>query len=194
MSLSDLNVLLSALSKSELDKIKSQAIDSISQRVCLFCHNTIEIPVRLTSDIYCEKCGDANTAIFCLSCVRDWLQLNLPPSERRPYTKHIYCPRVFATSYMNQKKTYTVDEDLMRLMDEENPIECTCVCGSTFDKRTALYTHKTDGTCTASIFKCRFCEFRGNTSEYIKHTTKNPQDGGCANMSRAADMYRYNTR
>jgi hypothetical protein len=175
----DLQALLSHLPHADKDDIRNQCIKKIAEKTCPICHEVIKVPVKLIRPtIHCDKCGDESCAFVCLPCTRQWLQLNKPPRDRTP-VKHLICNDTIQTVYLNALRSYEIDYQLMDLLDNCCPIVCSCNCGKEFNKRSLFHTHMSDGTCPLSIFKCRFCEFRGNTSQYILHTTRDVENGGC---------------
>jgi hypothetical protein len=176
--------LFTLLSLEERTDIENRAVKSVFDRVCPICHDAITIPVRLNRPyIHCEDCGDESGAVACLMCVRQWLQLNIPHNMRTP-VKHLICQRMIPDR-LNAAMAYTIDYKLMELLDKNHPISCVCECGISFDKRSNYHTHKTNYTCPKSIYKCRFCEFRGVSSDYIKHTTLDSVHGGCSQIDYA---------
>jgi hypothetical protein len=150
--------------------------NKMSNMICKICYDNIQIPVLLTKNIFCEDCGDECAGVCCLSCTRKWLQLNTPNNIRKPI-KHLICDKWIDTNNLNAKKSYTVDQTLIKLLDIHNPKEIICECKKKYKSRKDFYYHMGDGTCELSTFKCRFCNFRGRTAEIVRHYTRTDYEG-----------------
>lgn len=161
------------------NEIEKQGTEEFSKMTCMICLGTIAIPVELSRPlIHCNDCGPENTGICCLGCVRDWLQLNKNKNERISRT-HLICRKPINTSLLNAKSSYKVLTELIDNLDKFAPKIMNCICGNSFTKRKLYYHHIGDGTCQASTWYCKYCNFVGKTAEYIRHTTKNSNEGGC---------------
>ena len=148
--------------------IENKVMKRIINTPCHICLGTINIPVMMNSEIFCVDCGDISNCIACLHCVREWLQLNLPPNERHP-VKHLLCDKTIDTIHLNAQRSYEIDDTLMYLLDKHYIDKVNCKCEFSGSRR-QLLTHIKNGECTRSIWKCPACEFRGIYSKYILHT------------------------
>lgn len=64
-----------------------------------------------------------------------------------------------------------------------------CECGMILPSRNDYWTHICSNKCSISIFKCRFCPFRGTSDEIFNHMICSPYDGGCYDLNEAAKRY-----
>jgi len=150
--------------------LEKTLVEKLNNMNCMICLGDINIPVILSKDIYCQDCGDRSNAIACLHCVREWLQLNTV-TQNRSSVKHLICDKIIDTYYLNASSSYKVDEKLIDMLDKYKPGNFTCKCGLQGSRR-ELRNHTKSAECALGIWKCPCCNFRGKSSEYIRHTQK----------------------
>ena len=183
----DLPRLLDHLAPSDKDAMKQKAISNLNGYICPFCLDHLKVPVRLKSPtVHCADCGDERMALGCLRCVRTWLQLNDPPTNR-DLRYHLICKKAIETRYLNASKAYTVDMKLLQDLDDYTQNELKCECGVKFVKRADLYTHMKDGTCTESYLQCpiRPCKYHGKITEILHHL----YSGNCHRLQEMVTTY-----
>lgn len=139
-------------------------IDSIKQSLtCNICQDIVTLPVH-------SKCCEAsrNMSPACMSCVRNYCDLNKPNNQRVEYRKSwngcgcdIYCKNPAYLIY-----NHTIQLDMIR--NSLGPSLCHNEgCKKSFDSAAALRRHLTGtsrnddihGNCMYSYTKCKYCNF-----------------------------------
>ena len=96
---------------------------------CPICLDVLKIPVKFTAFKCPQKIGSPNCHSItrvCLSCARDYLQLNTPRSQRDLRKKCLLCPSSVELKTLNAYNSYEKDFRMMA-MDIKNDYECVHV-------------------------------------------------------------------
>lgn len=128
----DLRLL--GLTNSEIEEF----IIRIYDKKCPFCLSPPFAPTMLIN----PKCASCPTLNACLTCMRDFLKLNLNlPKEYRPAVKHLICQDEYRTWEMSSSN-YVINMGLMEFLDKAGvkPPECPR-CGAKHQSHIAAYCH-----------------------------------------------------
>lgn len=93
---------------------------------CAICFEAVRIPVKLIC-FHCAaehgkpKCNSIQR--LCITCAREFLELNKPRNERRYAVKCLTCPAICYPSQLNAASAYEKDFLLMSI-DERDDYEC----------------------------------------------------------------------
>lgn len=117
---------------------------------CIICHQHFRVPVRVTA----FNCTCLDGIRCCLTCVRDWFELNKPISQRKTKVKCLFCPKT-VTSSLAYTRVYVKDTFLMRC-DATPDIECPRDCGFT-GTQSQLEEHLRDH-CVNGRMACTLCQ------------------------------------
>lgn len=93
---------------------------------CAICFETVRIPVKLIcfpciSEHGKPRCNSIQR--LCITCARQFLELNKPRNERHPVVKCLTCPATCSPSRLNAVSAYEKDFLLMSI-DERDDYEC----------------------------------------------------------------------
>lgn len=158
--------------------------------ICLICQDPVRVPVKLIC-FPCKKSYDKRSCNdivrVCVSCAREYLQLNKPKSERTFKVKCLTCDSCVDPHYMNADRSYSKDFMLMSLdkkkyrcfhsekgcqfkglqieLEKHNREECIyriTNCPSTYCKYIGV-------ACNMNMHmeRCRFSELCQHCNEYI---------------------------
>ncbi len=178
--MSDPSTILSSLSEfidaAHVSDILKKIEDEIGDMTCLICMNIPDIPVILKENCGGECCFGKKKQLFCLTCTRDYFNLNTPKSERTYTLKHIICSKRVNPQHLNAEKTYTVkDGYVFDILDKKHPESIYCRrCEMRFKSRIELRSHQV-AECSKRSVKCTFCDYMSIPNDLLEHF----QSGSC---------------
>lgn len=136
---------------------------------CYICHENVRIPVRFIC-FHCKQVPNQpscnSMTRVCLSCAREYLQLNKRRSERITTRKCLTCPARVRCADLCASNAYEKDYILMKY-DERTDYKCFHEHDGCTFKGTQNQLNYHTQNCPYRIISCRLCKmyFPANTEQ-----------------------------